>query len=695
MADIDPLKLPKEQSDKLADSFKKLNEVVQDNTEVVQDNTEQEEKSNKLTKTLAKLKLALAAGTEKATGKLERHAESIDGVSDTMEIFGHVVSKDVIKKLTLLTGATGLLIQTTTKYGKVLVDIQRALPGFNNDFIKAITSTGSRMLDTGLSIEQLGEVTIKNGLAFRRYGDQIAKAAGENENLRLSLGLSREAFVDLTAKATMNAAAQGKEVKNAEILRMESAKYITNLSELALQTGRQADEVEQSRISNSQASAGFIATLDKQAAAIFQNAQRELERAGPGFAQQFSSLLSSADFSENLKNIEDFAIAANQVNAEAQLIDQKELDTAMFNLRKAAQDKDADAAAAAFKTLTKFGMAANMSEKALLKMGLPINDATRTILRNAAAQGKITDANNQTTQDAGKAQVEGQKAQLKFLTDLAEQGGETLKALNKLRAAFSAFGGEIGALVTLLGAAGAMGFAGAIGATLIPIAIFGASLLAIAKFIDWATGGGVRQMWHDLMGGGAEQDRAASVAAAAAANKGTIDAIKRARARGDISAEAEKKLLSRVNIEGTEERSLGGFWKDFKSNVLGVGPAPGEPVKQITLPPIQEGKTKTAGKTLQDPGIRQEAQRKRTAPGTPVSLANARERANDNLPGATKQEMQQSGMDTNNNLITILSDIRGLSEIQTRILDNMNQSIRRTADNTGAPNNPAKAALAR
>jgi len=379
--------------------------------------------------------------------KLEQAGRSSKFMTEAQDIFTARLSKDATISILKFAGGLGLAAAVTKKYVDGIVAINRALPNFNESFGEALLNTGKAVFQTGLNMETLTSVMKNNTLAFRTFRTSLTGAVQDNEALRLSLGLSREEFTNLTARAAIQSGVSADAADAQEQLAKFSRRYIINLNELALQTGRQASEVEASRVSNSRSSAGFIATLDKQGATLFQQAQRDAERAGSGFATQLSALVSSADFTENIKKINEFTIAALSTNAQTQLVGQKELQASLDKLQIGAAQRNGALVAEAFRELTPFGIALNESQEALLKFPVPVNEAQALLVTNAANIGRVLTETGQTATESGAAQLKGQRIQLGKLEDFfGTTIGKLTAQFSQLSAALGNFGGDIGAI---------------------------------------------------------------------------------------------------------------------------------------------------------------------------------------------------------------------------------------------------------
>ena len=480
--------------------------------------TELKEKENKITEKEDKKDVkrkkrrdTLDKANNKLLDKIKGSAQAHSSVTSTLDVMSDVIGNTAVQKLTLLAGAAGLVTTQTVKYGKALIDIQQTLPGFNQSIGQAFLDTGKLMLDMGLNLEDFSSVVKNNGLAFRKHRFEIAKATKENEATRIVLGLSRRAMAELTARATLLAQAQAGGTLTQEQVTKQTNDYIIALNEVALQTGRQADEVEDARIETAKGSLGFISTLTKQQAALFQAGQKILQTSGGEFSNLFGGLLSSADQATNDRAINAAQIDSRRVNIDiktgkARFINQQKLDGAFQKLRIANRTKDIRLANEANATLAKFGIELGTTNKAVIQTAAGQGEF-ETSLGNASANfGKILDKTNKTLGEAGKLNVEAQRKQIAEAEKFAEANKKSVDIFSLLGRAGSAFGGEIGALLGAGGALAAGGLGGALAATMLPLALFAVALLAVALLLKKTFPDAVDTFIDDFILGKAKDD---------------------------------------------------------------------------------------------------------------------------------------------------------------------------------------------
>ncbi len=481
--------------------------ATEEATEFKEKENKVNEKEDKKEAKRTKRRDTLDKANNKLLDKIKGSAQAHGAVTSTLDVMSDVIGNSAVQKLTLLAGAAGLVTTQTVKYGKALLDIQRTLPGFNQSIGQAFLDTGKLMFDMGLNLEDFSSVVKNNGLAFRKHRFEIAKATKENEATRITLGLSRRAMAELTARATLLAQATAGGTLSQEQITKKTKDYIIQLNEVALQTGRQADEVEDARIETAKGSVGFIATLTRQQAALFQQGQKVLQTAGGEFANLFGSLLSSADQAENAKAINEAQIAARRINidkktGQSRFVDQRILDAAFQKLRIANQTKDIRLANEANATLAKFGVELGTTTKAVIQTAAGQTEFEASLGNASANFGKVVDKTNKTIGEAGKLNVEGQREQLAQAEKFAEANKGAVDLFGMLGRVGAAFGGEIGALLGAGGALAAGGLGGALTATMLPLALFAAAILGIALMIEKLFPGAIAEVFDSLLSQG-------------------------------------------------------------------------------------------------------------------------------------------------------------------------------------------------
>lgn len=345
--------------------------------------------------------------------------------------------------------SAGMLGTVAHKYASSLLESATFLPDAirGAGLVESSVFMGTMMAKTGLGLDELSGQMKNNRVAWQSNGEQIANFISDNEGLRLKLGETREGFVEMAARATNFLSNRGVEQKD---LAAETEKYLINLEQLAVQSGRQASEVEAARRDAKKDKGAFLLQFGGAARTAMNDMVSTLtDQIGNknGIAEEFSRVLGESNVQDRLKGLNDSMQAMRNLGLRAGVSSEKLNE--LFNAQQQVVLGNADFADDATRlsdevnrSIVTFGKTNALVDK---NLGRAFNDAESRIL--ATTMEAITG------DDKGAVQSELDKAAISTAKTLEKSfvtpGGDILTTLSRFSGMLGAVGGDI--TTTLLG----------------------------------------------------------------------------------------------------------------------------------------------------------------------------------------------------------------------------------------------------
>ena len=245
----------------------------------------------------------------KTIQSMEAQSQSFIDNIPFLKDFGETLADPGKKNFLLFSAGMAAGAVEMVRLTKNLLDLNAIAPLAFGSFSEGLIGTAEIMFDTGLSASELKDVFKEFPGTFRKFKTQIGDVADANEDLIFSLGLSREEFTKQTVQAIALADAMGRGEVSQEELNRTARDYVVELNALAVQTGRQADEIEAQRAGAVQSMALFLTTLPEDVRAGFVGGIAEINRQTPQLLEQISGIFQTVDPGEAIQKANDFSIA--------------------------------------------------------------------------------------------------------------------------------------------------------------------------------------------------------------------------------------------------------------------------------------------------------------------------------------------------------------------------------------------------
>jgi hypothetical protein len=448
---------------------------------------------------IAKLSAKETSVFEKAMGKvntkLEASAKSMGTLNSSLDIFGDKLGAETTKKIALFAGSLGLAAASAKKWTDATQAAILAVPQLQagqTTFLDAMLSTADAVLTSGLSIQELTQAMRQNRVAFKNNGKDIVSAIGQNRAFAQAMGINNEQLANMTAR-TSNFA------KTQDNLSGQTRDYIFNLEEVALQTGRQASEIERDRADARKGTLNLLLFQDKAGAALLQQTITQIQdKFGPAISQGVNSVFAQGSNVHEAgtnagKALRDLARATTDNTLRNKVL------ALAGDAERAARTSSAKTLAQAQKDFVALSL--EISKNPLSKLTRDTDAAGLSVVKAFKAQEFLVKDTGLTEKETRTALIAAQREQAKVIRAFVEGPmGEAANAFILASSAIANFGSELSALTGLLvglkdaftGIMGIVGVAGAVGAATLIGALTllaGAALLVFNNFEEIVNAG--------------------------------------------------------------------------------------------------------------------------------------------------------------------------------------------------------------
>ena len=412
-------------------------------TKAAEEKAAADAKAAKLAKELSENMGLMGKVMADVSDEAESAAKSIPGMGKALDVLGAKLSKDTVKKVAIFAGTLGLAAASAKKWVDATQAALLAVPQLKagqTNFADAMFSTAGNVLKSGLSIQELTTAMAANKAAFTQNTAGIVDAIGENRGFALMMGLTNEQLANMTARTSNMNNAMGN-------LTTQTQTYIMNLQEVAVQTGRQAFEIERDRATARQGTANQIAFLDKAGAAIVQTAITSIDNQfGPQMSAAVNGILGSGSTIHEMasnagQNLRDLSLAAaSEQSSKEALVLAGEAQIAILNRDADAQADVAERTAA---------LSARIAEEGLSNQA-NLNSAGLSGVKAISERNKVVQENGKTEEESIRSLTAAHKAQEAVLKDYNKTIGESINKFARISSFMSNFGTEILAISAIL-----------------------------------------------------------------------------------------------------------------------------------------------------------------------------------------------------------------------------------------------------
>jgi len=377
---------------------------------------------------------AMTKSIDKTNTQIDRLGEYSGSTGAVMDSIGNKYGPDVQKSIARTTVGMGLLAAQVHNAATGMFDLAVTVPGLYsnaNGLSGALLDTAGMVFNSGMSMQELSGVMKENKTLWRSHGKAIAGSMRENESFRIGMGLSRE---EMAGFAT--ATAGWTETNDPTVLAAETKKYVVNLRTLALQTGRNASEMEESRKAEVASMTGFIGGLDAGQAKVFDRMVFQANELSSGMKESFLDIFKGENLGDRQAKAMDtmnslIGMAAQSGRSISDIAPQLQKDLL------AAANGDIEASVRAEKAMK---VIQDRMVGAVFKNTGVISEGTQRMKKGIVEIDRIRDKSGRTILEVAAAEVKAQKEQ----AALAETTqGQLLGAANMFKSAIGNFGGGI------------------------------------------------------------------------------------------------------------------------------------------------------------------------------------------------------------------------------------------------------------
>jgi len=371
-------------------------------------------------------------------------------MADQTGLMGKIMAKlnNSNLKMAVSFGSSAALIgSVANKYANTLLESATYLPesiqkaGLGG----ATMQLGKMMATSGLQLEQLTSAMKENQVAWNDSGKEITEFVGSNEKLRKKLGMTREGFAEATARATNFLKSTGTQQKD---LNKETRNYMINLNKVAVQTGRQASEIEENRREAAKDASSFLAEVGgparKAFIGMFYKLADQAKKSNP-IAEQIKKVFAEGDMSSRkimaAQQQRSMRLLAKRAGVSDKIMDE------FFKTQDQAINGNKDAAAKLAKMSKAIGGQINdfvVHGGKLRKKGeIAFDDTQKEMEKTAMQAGALTNSMGATQQQMNKA---GNRAAKMMDDSIKTPLEDVTTAISRLRALLGAVGGDFATL---------------------------------------------------------------------------------------------------------------------------------------------------------------------------------------------------------------------------------------------------------
>ena len=380
---------------------------------------------------------------DKTNTKIDELGEYSGTTGEVMDSIGNKYGPEVQRSIARTTVGMGLLASQVHSVAAGMFDLAVTVPGLYtnaNGLSGALLDTAGMVFNSGMSMQELSGVMKENKTLWRSHGKAIAGSMRENEAFRVGMGLSRE---EMAGFAT--ATAGWTETNDPTKLAEETKKYVVNLRTLALQTGRNASEMEESRKAEVASMAGFIGGLDKGQAKVFDRMVFQANELSSGMKASFLDIFKGESLGDRQSKAIDtmnslIGMSAQAGRSIADIAPQLEkdlLDAANGNIEASVR------AEKAMKIIQDRMVGAVFDNTAVFSEG------TQAMKDGIVGIDRTFDESGRTVLDVAAAEIQAQKDQAAMAETTQ---GQMLGAANIFMSAIGNFGGGISSTLLALAA---------------------------------------------------------------------------------------------------------------------------------------------------------------------------------------------------------------------------------------------------